>query len=229
MENKNGSGIFLGVVGVATLVVAIIGATFAYFSAAVTPAEGSDEIKGNTNSDVAGALELTVERVVYEDTTAASLDLVPATFDPTSASGISKAVAKKCEIDGYTGCHVYKITATTTQSLAHANIYIDSLTTTATESDDWSYTVYTGTELSATGYVMNGTFDSITAAKTTDMHKNAALTSGTPAEYYLVIYLAEDSHEQNDGKETDSTGTYTGTVSMEAAGGRVTANFTASA
>lgn len=33
MENKKGSGIFLGVVSVATLIVAIIGATFAYFSA----------------------------------------------------------------------------------------------------------------------------------------------------------------------------------------------------
>lgn len=33
MENKRGSGLFLSVIGVATLVVAIIGATFAYFSA----------------------------------------------------------------------------------------------------------------------------------------------------------------------------------------------------
>ena len=33
MENKKGSGIFLSVIGVATLIVAIIGATFAYFSA----------------------------------------------------------------------------------------------------------------------------------------------------------------------------------------------------
>lgn len=33
MENRNGRGIFYGVIGVATLVVAIIGATFAYFTA----------------------------------------------------------------------------------------------------------------------------------------------------------------------------------------------------
>lgn len=33
MENRKGSGIFLGIVSVATLIVAIIGATFAYFSA----------------------------------------------------------------------------------------------------------------------------------------------------------------------------------------------------
>ena len=33
MDNKNGQGIFYGVIGVATLVVAIVGATFSFFSA----------------------------------------------------------------------------------------------------------------------------------------------------------------------------------------------------
>lgn len=42
MENKRGSGIFLGVVAVATLVVAIIGATFAYFS--VTASSDNDAV-----------------------------------------------------------------------------------------------------------------------------------------------------------------------------------------
>ena len=32
-EDKKGNGLFLGIVGVATLIVAIIGASFAYFSA----------------------------------------------------------------------------------------------------------------------------------------------------------------------------------------------------
>ena len=35
-RNENGRGIFYGVIGVATLVVAMIGATFAYFSAEAT-------------------------------------------------------------------------------------------------------------------------------------------------------------------------------------------------
>ena len=41
MENKNGNGIFLGVVSVATLIVAIIGATFAYFSVSISSNEGA--------------------------------------------------------------------------------------------------------------------------------------------------------------------------------------------
>lgn len=41
MENKKGNGIFLGVIGVATLIVAIIGATFAYFSASTSSANNA--------------------------------------------------------------------------------------------------------------------------------------------------------------------------------------------
>lgn len=41
MENRRGSGIFLGVVSVATLIVAIIGATFAYFSASTSSVENA--------------------------------------------------------------------------------------------------------------------------------------------------------------------------------------------
>ena len=44
MENRKGNGIFLGVVSVATLIVAIIGATFAYFSANTQSAENAVEV-----------------------------------------------------------------------------------------------------------------------------------------------------------------------------------------
>jgi len=41
MENRKGNGIFLGIVSLATLIVAIIGATFAYFSASTESEEGA--------------------------------------------------------------------------------------------------------------------------------------------------------------------------------------------
>lgn len=40
-NNNKGSGIFLGVIGVATLIVAIIGATFAFFGASISSPEGA--------------------------------------------------------------------------------------------------------------------------------------------------------------------------------------------
>lgn len=51
MENRRGSGIFLSVIGVATLIVAIIGATFAYFSA--NAASNNEAIKvGSTELEL---------------------------------------------------------------------------------------------------------------------------------------------------------------------------------
>ena len=44
MENKRGNGIFLGIVSVATLIVAIIGATFAYFSATTSSEENAVDL-----------------------------------------------------------------------------------------------------------------------------------------------------------------------------------------
>ena len=46
-ENNNGRGLFYGVIGVATLIVAIIGATFAYFSVSASITNNSD-IAGST-------------------------------------------------------------------------------------------------------------------------------------------------------------------------------------
>ena len=56
-NNRKGPGIFYAVVGVATLVVAIIGATFAYFSASKSAAVP----QGTTAS--AGGIDLTVTPV----------------------------------------------------------------------------------------------------------------------------------------------------------------------
>ena len=46
-NNRKGPGVFYAVVGVATLVVAIIGATFAYFTATVTTDKADDELSYN--------------------------------------------------------------------------------------------------------------------------------------------------------------------------------------
>lgn len=55
MENKNGRGIFYGVIGVATLVVAIIGATFAYFTATANTSATPVTATGGTVSLTATA------------------------------------------------------------------------------------------------------------------------------------------------------------------------------
>lgn len=228
-ENRKGPGIFYAVVGVATLVVAIIGATFAYFSASAS-AKGS-EIKGGTNDELASALSVKVTRVDY-NAGATSDNLVPAKLDDTTPGGVSKALAAKCVNSGYTGCHVYKIDANTTQTVNAASILLD-LSVSATTKDNWKYLVYKGSDSAATEITTAATSLS-NAAKQVDLHKGAALTAGTAdtapsVTYYLMIYLAENEKPQNttENDGANETGQYTGTVTMNAAGGKVTASFMA--
>ena len=234
MDNNNGKGIFYGVIGVATLVVAIIGATFAYFSATVTPDSNSDAISGTTNGTFASTLQLSVTKELTQ--TVGSNDLVP-TDIPSSDNGsaIINAINANCEADGYTGCHLYKITARADQTVSHANINLVSLTTTNnTDKSSWHYQVFQADDSGSGSSVYSdysavsvsgasGTFDRTTPV---DIHGNASLTANTPVDYYLLIWIENDTNRsQNAADEYDVTGSYSGTVEMQAAGGKVAAVF----
>ena len=225
MENKNGQGIFYGVIGVATLVVAIIGATFAYFSASVS-GNGSS-VTGNT-LDVTGTnLTLEVEKMSYDGVSGINPDLVPAvvTADET---GWGTMLSNKCvdSTAGYTGCHVYKITADTESAIARATITLTgTVTGGATTTSNWKYVVYQGSKDAITaGTATSGNF----VGTDTQLYSGALPT--TSVERYLIVYLANTNSSQNgvgDGA-TIETGTYNGTVTLKAEGGEVKATFTAS-
>ena len=240
-ENKKGSNTLYAILGVATLIVAIIGATFAYFSAAATPGEGSDAITGQTDNDLASALSLSVDRVEFTETGANSDHLVPTDLT-ADEDGINAAVAAKCVDDGYTGCHIYKITASSSKTIANASVRLTSLTVSATDQDAWSYAIYTndGTSNNATSMVSGGAGDFVSFANTYtgegktgfDMHGNTSLTANTPVYYYLVIYLANINDQVQNPEETTNeysgTGRYDGSVSMDVLGGKVVASFSSS-
>ena len=227
-ENRKGPGVFYAVVGVATLVVAIIGATFAYFSAS---AQAETEITGGTNNALASALSVKVTRVNFTGVDASiSDDLVPAKLNADTTEGVNKALTAKCVNSGYTGCHVWKIEANTTQDLAKANVLLNLSVTTKTK-DNWKYLVYKGTDSAATEITTAATSLSNDAIDV-DLHNNARLTKGTvdtapSVTYYLMVYLAENNKPQNTTENggADETGRYNGTVTMKAAGGEVTASF----
>lgn len=116
MEHGRGSGIFFGIVSIATLIVAIIGATFAYFSASIS---------SNTDAVGAGAYEFINASMVIEQvypTLAANADglipLKPDTVIPgapathnTNLAYALNGVSEKClDSYGYQVCVVYKVT-----------------------------------------------------------------------------------------------------------------------
>lgn len=226
-NNRKGPGVFYAVVGVATLVVAIIGATFAYFSAATEP-QGADVIKGETN-DVKAALSLVVTRDKFTGATATEDKLVPAVLSPTDAAGVKKATDKKCEEGGYTGCHVYKIVATSTQSISVADILV-TLNTTATKKENWKYVVYTSaTDDKANPTTVTTTPAAFSTANPVDI-KAGGMTAEQAETFFLMVYLENVDSAQNAGEPSDAaneTGSYSGSITFQAAGNQVKADFSA--
>jgi len=252
MENKNGQGIFYGVIGVATLVVAIIGATFAYFSASVSAGDGANGIQGQTlGGTQGGALTLTVNKMAFGSPAAKSLDLVPAQ-GLTADSGQS-AVTKKCEAavgsytpqggseitdnTVYTGCHLYKIVAKAGSDLT-GKLSFDNFTLTGvTDTDSWHYALYqaAAAQETATGtYTLGTNVSAATGAGAVTSADpkvvfNGAMTANTANVFYLLVWVANEDKVQNAAEGNDKvTGSYSGSFTLEAAGGsRVQATFTA--
>ena len=234
MENKNGQGIFYGVIGVATLVVAIIGATFAYFSASTSAGNGT--IAGNTLDLQGTALALAVTPVSLGSADNGPA-LVPANIE-VSTNGVQGALNAHC-IDGkYTGCHVYQIKATAGTALTDAVLTLE-MNTSATVKTDWAYIIYTdanntGTTASALPSGLNGNFSATNPTTVTILNgtTNASLAAGDTY-WYLMIYLADDTtNAQNDPTDTANlaTGTYDGSLTLSAGtGGKVSATFAAAA
>ena len=220
-ENKKGSTLYV-VLGVATLVVAIIGATFAYFSAQA--ATGDEDIKGGT-LDIKQSFSVAAVRV-YKDDTVASDNLVPSDAG-ASIDNIKRAITAKCVNAGYTGCHIYKITAKSGQTLNTASLNLTLTQTGATDVAAWKYVTFTG-EGDAAALVegKSGSFN-VTAAAPVDLHSGASVTGGTDVVYYLMIYLENKDASQNETGENLATGTYVGKVTFQAAGGTVSATFAA--
>lgn len=148
MENSKGRGIFLGVVSVATLIVAIIGATFAWFSASV----GSGENDVNLTAYQFDA-KLTVERV-FPTAENASKKIIPFVPDKVLRAGevnetnnmnyaLNEATDKCVDSSGYLVCSLYKITVTNNGSDAiELDGSVTTMETTPTE---------TGTTMTANG------------------------------------------------------------------------------
>lgn len=229
-NNRKGTGVFYAVVGVATLVVAIIGATFAYFSASADVT--GDRITGQTEN-LAGAFKVNVSKIDFGTNTergVSSDNLVPTNIKSDSASNINVALTAKCAASGYSACHVYKITASSTTTVPAVELRLDTLTTTGTDTAAWKYVIYQGSDTAATTITMNttafGTFNNATDA--TSLIRSESLTANTPVDYYLMIYIANDAEKaQNEGGDKDVTGSYTGTVTLTAQGGsEVSAQFT---
>ena len=228
-SKRKGTGIFYAIVGIATLIVAIVGATFAYFSASKT-ATGTP-ISGSTHDISPDNFTLTTAKYTFSGASAATTNLVPAEITSGTVAGVNKALTAKCVNNGYTGCHVWTITAKSTVAVNAANIYLD-MAVNASDKTSWKYLVYKGSAATTATSISTAAAQITKAATTTavtddvDIHAGAAMDAGTTYTYYVLVWLENTDSAQNTGT-TNSLGTYSGTVTLQALGGQVKASFTA--
>lgn len=223
MENKNGNGIFLGVVSVATLIVAIIGATFAYFSVSISSNEGAVNL---------AAYEFNAGISVSQIYPSAATALIP--LDPDAgiegATGssttnllyaLNTADTRCVDDNGYQVCALYQVTVTNNASGA---LTLDGVIRTvsnvagsradAVPFADLTYQGVTGElnalQLSGTATTLGADADDTVSIGTITVP--GATTDGettTPGTYstYVVIYLNE-----NGDQSTQMGATYSGQI-----------------
>lgn len=246
MENSKGRGIFLGVVSVATLIVAIIGATFAWFSASV----GSGENDVNLTAYQFDA-KLTVERV-FPTAENASKKIIPFVPNEVLREGLenetnnmnyalNEATDKCVDSSGYLVCSLYKITVTNNGSDAiELDGSVTTMETTPTE---------TGTTMTANGD-LKAQIISYADGKYTythDLSKALALpntvsgseklimnpatltvgatTGANTAELYVLVWLNDTTENQSSMMGTSYKGQFIFSAVGMGAGNQLTGKF----
>lgn len=206
-ENNNGRGLFYGVIGVATLIVAIIGATFAYFSVSASITNNSD-IAGSTVNVSETTITGTLTRV-----TQSTVAMVPLKTEDLQ-KGITGENGQQCiDKNGAKVCDIYTLTINNSSD-APVSLAGD-LTITATNMADLRWSLLESTT-SATGATAKDVNDTVIVA-----NELLAANDGSKT-YYFVIWFNETEENQN----AQAGKSYTGTVTFTAAnGGRITAQF----
>ena len=218
-NNRKGPGVFYAVVGVATLVVAIIGATFAYFSAS---ANNDTAITGTTAS--AGGVDLVVTPVTDTGASMIPLNLMDDANPENAATGdadqFAKAITNKCvDANGNNVCQVYSIKVTNKSTTSKIQVRGTlNLEATATNmkwqllTDDVTTTRATFATVVNKGVVGNITVGGNSGGTGTDAYSKDLEANGEVT-YYVLVWLEETgSAQEND----DAAKTFTGHVAFSA-------------
>lgn len=211
MENNNGRGIFYGVMGVATLVVAIVGATFAYFAASTNGTPGG--VAANSAS-VAGTLKFAENPDVRTSLIPTTESIMKTSFGQGGTKGEKNG---KCngvsKSDGKTVfdlCSIYEYTLTN-EATVDQTVYMN-FTTVKNEFKNLYYCVYDGK-------TTENVFGTNTCKAVTDGSTalgSVLIPAGQNRTYTIVMYVNETTGDQTDD---DSGKSFTATVSASTSDG----------
>ena len=220
MDNNKSRGIFLGVLSVATLIVSIIGATFAYFVANTSGNTGKVQAGA---ANVAGTLTLT-ETVDYRQNMIPVTDaLMKTSYKRTEeATGTGTGRCEGYSAAGgntvYNLCSIYQFTVSNTASIAQT-IYA-SLTANTNTFTNLKYCIFEGE--AGTSGTTKGACRNMPTEGSTDSNIFSEVISAkndtTPGThtYTLVMYINEAEGDQT---TADSGKAFTGTISITSADG----------
>lgn len=225
-NNRKGPGIFYAVVGVATLVVAIIGATFAFFNAS---ASNTTTISGNT-AEAAG-ITLNITDITETGANMIPLNLKVGDGDKDTTRQFTEAMSGKCvDMNGNNVCVVYKITITNnsatstidvrgdlTLSESAANMKWQLLNVINDTKETFAASEFAGhttdgatvTTATATGQLVREGLDGAVGTGNT---ARKTLAANATATYYVLIWLEEMGKDQG----ADANKNFKGTVNFNA-------------
>ena len=197
-KRKSGNApLIYAIVGVAVLIVAVAGSTFAFFSASQT---AEDKIVGTAASV---GLNLTLTDV----TTNATGNLIPIDESNLSKGAVGYESNGKCiDKNNNTVCKIYKVTVQNTSTavaILSGSVNITADTGSTFTNLKWNKM----TDVSTPG----SSFPITTTALTT----NESFTADQTKEYYIMVYI----NNVNSNQSPDDTGSFTGTVSFNSASG----------
>lgn len=229
-NNNNGKGIFYGVIGIATLIVAIIGATFAYFTATAQSDNAAINVTSYTGFNVSLSMEKLAPTAAVNKLIPLDDTLLPNALDGNNGKGLC--------IDNNNDqvCSIYKMTLANTGGAAEIVGYLEATENTYTTTN-LKYQIYTTTAegdtnhekvFTSLGAAVNApvkgadvsTLPKFTLASGTDDDTVLSIgegSAGSPvyATYYLVIWLDDTGLPQND----DIGKTFLGRVTFNAVNG----------
>jgi len=207
-EKKDLKGITFLAVGILTIVVAIAGATFAWF--AVT-ASNNNVIKGDSGY-TASSLTLTVTET--SAVASASKKLVPQldAAVKTAANSTNKCI----DANGNGVCQHYTITI---KNNTTTKFYLDgSLTLTAANMPNLKWGI-----CSAAWTCTSTTYNPKT---TTTLVSRAAINGGATLTYYVVLWISEKNAAQTDSGSLTGVVAFTGYNSSSTSSGQFVAGVT---
>ena len=185
MENNRGQSIFLSVVGIATLLVAIVGATFAYFSISVT---------GN---DTASSINVTTAKVggVTFDGTGAGISVVDVYPGWTETKQFTVSLAADADASAQIQYEI-KLVTTTDAVTSDAN---KDLAAAAATKGDFTYSLSGSSSTGGGTVAPSKSNQNMPAADgTTDLGTGTLTGTSAIHTYNFTVLLKESSTEQNE-------------------------------